>query len=69
MSNRITDAQRQRILRHFKKLEWSTATVSRMHLLADFGAAQFEGMPVDQYLDSMTVESASALITRLERMC
>lgn len=65
---RITDSQRQRILRLYKKLEWDTRTVNGFHKLADVSAESFAGQLVDVYLDSLDVAKASVLIDRLERL-
>ena len=68
-SQRSTDAQRYRILRLYKRLEWDTHTVTAFHKLADVRAESFVGRSVDAYLDHLLISEASTLIERLEHMC
>lgn len=63
---RPTTAQRARILKLMARVEFDTRTVTYAHRRLGMTADSFVGRPVDTWLDTMSIEDASALIERLE---
>lgn len=64
--SRVTTAQRGMIVSLLSKAEYDPRTVTLMHRRLGV-ADSFLYRPVDEWLDSLTVESASALIDKLQR--
>lgn len=61
-----SQAQKQEIARLLKRAEYDPKTITLMH--RNVGVPdRFQGKPVNHWLDSLTVEDASQIITRLRK--